>query len=157
MHPVPSKVKFFLWLTVHSSILTVNDLIKRGHVLPICRKLSQFPLLHPQHLHNWRATVTEALSLCWVIPEPEDLRSQVAGWKTSTFGRRTKLLWSMVLLVVVWSIWLKRNKRTFQSHTELIYREATKAKDRCHSWVLQSNDFKKLDLGELKKRWEDIK
>lgn len=67
----------------------------------------------------------------------------------TTFTANGKILWSMICIVVCWSIWLKRNKHDFLNRSEPSYNIFNLAEDLILVWFKQFKDIKVTNRSEL--------
>lgn len=91
---VPSKVAFFVWLAVHGRILTLDNLMRRGHVLVnwccLCchdvEPMSNLLLLHcPVTFQLW-GLFFGVFNLVWV--QQGTVKEVLASWRGSRVGKR---------------------------------------------------------------------
>ena len=117
------KIDFFCWTLAHRSILTGENLKKRGMEgpsrCPLCKKeeeTSDHLLLGcPFSKEVWK----ETLKINSDITLPGTIHGLLAEWmKLSPFQLPKKSLlqtaWSWVSKAILWKIWLERNNRIFR-------------------------------------------
>ncbi|CAN0871759.1 Putative ribonuclease H protein At1g65750 [Linum grandiflorum] len=116
---VPTKIQGFLWLVFHGSILTLDNLQRRGMLVAnwcvLCRKQSE-SITHlfldcPFALGIWHH-FSSALS--FFGPLSSDMPGVVRGWKgmnCSASAAKAKEVW---LHAFVWFVWAERNGRIFR-------------------------------------------
>lgn len=123
---VPSKVKFFLWLTIRDRLPIIDNLKKKGMFLPnvclLCYKEEETTshiLLHCPHSKEvWHAVLNE-VGLAWVFPR--SIGEFFGGWNLRKVSLKTRNALSLVLSAVWWSIWLERNQRVFENNAGPAY------------------------------------
>jgi hypothetical protein len=114
----PPRVAFFVWLAVHSKILTLDNLGRRGLVVVNRCWLCEMDGESVDHLlihcavarDLWNAFFAR-FGLCWVMPRT--VKELLASWWTA--GRtRSAVVWKMVPHCILWCIWRERNNRCFE-------------------------------------------
>jgi hypothetical protein len=114
----PPRVAFFVWTAVHSKILTLDNLGRRGLVVVnrcwLCEtdgELVDHLLIHCAAVRDlWNAFFAR-FGLCWVMPR--SVKELLASWWTA--GRtRSAVVWKMVPHCILWCIWRERNNRCFK-------------------------------------------
>jgi hypothetical protein len=114
----PPRVAFFVWTAVHSKILTLDNLGRRGLLLVNRYWLCETDGESVDHLFIhcgvardlWNAFFAR-FGLCWVMPRT--VKELLASWWTA--GRtRSAVVWKMVHHCILWCIWRERNDRCFE-------------------------------------------
>jgi hypothetical protein len=114
----PPRVAFFVWTVVHSKILTLDNLGRRGLVVVNRCWLCEADVESVDHLLLHYAVVRDLwiaffarFGLCWIIPH--SVKELLASWWTA--GRtRSAVVWKMVPHCILWRIWRERNNRCFE-------------------------------------------
>jgi hypothetical protein len=114
----PPRVAFFVWTAVHSKILTLDNLGRRGLVVVnrcwLCEsdvESVDHLLLHCAVARDLWTTFFARFGLCWVMPR--SVKELLASWWTA--GRtRSAVVWKMVPHCILWCIWRERNNRCFE-------------------------------------------
>ena len=114
----PPRVAFFVWTAVHSKILTLDNLGRRGLVVVnrcwLCEMEGESVdhlLLHCVAARDlWNAFFAR-FGLCWVMPR--SVKEVLASWWT--VGRSSSaVVWKMAPHCILWCIWRERNNRCFE-------------------------------------------
>jgi hypothetical protein len=114
----PPRVAFFVWTAVHSKILTLDNLGRRGLVVVNRCWLYESDVESVDHLFLHCAAARDLwiaffarFGLCWVMPR--SVKELLASWWTA--GRtRSAVVWKMVPHCILWCIWRERNNRCFE-------------------------------------------
>jgi hypothetical protein len=114
----PPRVAFFVWTAVHSKILTLDNLGRRGLVVVnrcwLCEsdvESVDHLLLHCAAARDLWIAFFARFGLCWVMPR--SVKELLASWWTA--GRtRSAVVWKMVPHCILWCIWRERNNRCFE-------------------------------------------
>jgi hypothetical protein len=114
----PPRVAFFVWTAVHSKILTLDNLGRRGLVVVnrcwLCEsdvESVDHLLLHCAVARDLWIAFFARFGLCWVMPR--SVKELLASWWTA--GRtRSAVVWKMVPHCILWCIWRERNNRCFE-------------------------------------------
>jgi hypothetical protein len=111
----PPRVAFFVWTAIHSKILTLDNLGRRGLVVVnrcwLCETEGESVdhlLLHCAAARDlWNAFFAR-FGLCWVMPR--SVKELLASWWTAGCMRST-VVWKMVPHCILWCIWRERNNK----------------------------------------------
>jgi hypothetical protein len=111
----PPRVAFFVWTAVHSKILTLDNLGRRGLVVVNRCWLYETDGESVDHLlihcaaarDLWNAFFAR-FGLCWVMPRT--VKELLASWWTAG-STRSAIVWKMVPHCILWCIWRERNNR----------------------------------------------
>ena len=113
----PRRVAFFVWTAAWGKILTCDNLMKRGYSLAgwccMCRngwETGVHLLLHCSMASDLWSAVLRSFGVCWVLPN--SIRDLLYGWY-NCFGKHDSEIWNLVPLCLFWTVWRKRNHRTF--------------------------------------------
>jgi hypothetical protein len=114
----PPRVAFFVWTAVHSKILTLDNLGRRGLVVVnrcwLCETDGESVdhlLLNCAVARDLWITFFARFGLCWVMPC--SIKELLASWWT--VGRtRSTVVWKMVPHCILWCIWREQNNRCFE-------------------------------------------
>jgi hypothetical protein len=114
----PPRVAFFVWTAVHSKILTLDNLGRRGLVVVnrcwLCEsdvESVDHLLLHCAVARDLWIAFFARFGLCWVMPR--SVKELLASWWTA--GRtRSAMVWKMIPHCILWCIWRERNNRCFE-------------------------------------------
>ncbi|GMP29024.1 hypothetical protein CsSME_00004313 [Camellia sinensis var. sinensis] len=113
----PSKVAFFVWTATLGRILTIDNLIRREHILVNWCCLCCGDIESVDHLLV-HCSVTSRL---WMLIIPTfglvQLGSVLAvlqSWAGGRVGRRRRKAWMIASHCLMWLIWLERNRHVFQ-------------------------------------------
>ena len=119
---IPNKVTVFGWLLILKKLNT-HDLLQRRHPFlstspswcVTCRyaneSVNYLFLLCPVAQRIW-TKIIQKFKVSWVIPQ--DINHLILGEFMLRRDRRIKLLWSLVLHSVLWTLWRERNQRIFE-------------------------------------------
>ena len=123
---IPIKVRVFGWLLTLKKLNTQDLSRRRKPFLSIspslcvmCRKGSKSVnhlFLHCSVAQRIWTIIIQKFNLAWVIPQ--DINHLIEGDFMMGREPRTKLLWSLVIYVVIWSLWTERNWRIFERREE---------------------------------------
>ena len=119
------KVDLFCWIVAHRSILTAENLRKRGlegpSICPLCKKneenMDHLLISCPFSREVWR----EAISLNhsnFSVPElTEDLFTKWVESSSFLLSKKAllKAAWMLILNFIIWKLWLERNNRLFRN------------------------------------------
>jgi hypothetical protein len=114
---VPPRVAFFLWTTVLSKILTVENLRKR-HIIIVswcCMCKSNKESIDNLFIHclvekELRNAVFCIFGVLWVMSQT--VRELIEGWHV--FKHHQIRIWTVVPHCIIWSLWRERNSRIFE-------------------------------------------
>jgi hypothetical protein len=114
----PRRISFFLWTTARGSILTCDNLMRRGHVLAgwccMCKnhwETGDHLLLHCEAAVGMWSFVLNMFGIQWVLPTK--VLDLLLGWY-NWFGRHSSTVWNLVPHCLMWSVWQERNRRIFE-------------------------------------------
>ena len=115
---VPKRVVFFIWTATHGQILILDNLMFRGRPLAnrccFCccnaESVDHLLLFCPIALSLWMY-MFRLFGINWVMPgSVMDLLFCWYHW----FGKHSSNIWDLVPGCVMWTIWTKRNWRSFE-------------------------------------------
>ena len=117
---VPSKVGFFTWEVWWGTILTMNQLKKRGVYLanrcPFCGEAEEaleHLLIHCQKIWCiWSALFTLSGG-CWVCHFL--VKDLILGLPSLPLRKQVSKFWKAVPLRLMWAIWKERNRVVFEA------------------------------------------
>jgi hypothetical protein len=118
---------FFVWMVVHSKILTLDNLGRMGMVVVnrcwLCETEGESVdhlLLHcATSSVLWNAFFAR-FGLCWVMPR--SVKESFASWWTGGHSRNA-VVWKMVSHYIMWCIWREHNNRCFE--------DSSKSREKC--------------------------
>lgn len=115
----PSKAAFFVWSAMLGHILTLDNLISRGHILvnwccKCCGDAESVAhlLVHCLVTDRFWMLLVATFGLAWV--QPVSVTAVMQSWLGGQVGRRRQKVWLLASHCLVSLVWLKRNKRVFQ-------------------------------------------
>lgn len=115
------KVSTFTWLLYHKRILTWDNLIKRGFhgpsYCPNCKQQSETiqHLMDSWTLANklWEKLNFRCQRACRIS---RDIISTIHNWAPAPYNSKLlNSLWTILLGLLLWTIWKERNKRIFKN------------------------------------------
>jgi hypothetical protein len=115
------KITLFLWLVLHSSILTWDNLLKRGFTGPsICTLCggAEETLNHLLNTCPYTAQVWDQVAI--IMRTSDRLRDSVidtlSNWRDKAFSSPyLNRVWQLLPGFVLWQIWKERNRRIFRN------------------------------------------
>uniref|UniRef100_A0A2N9I206 Reverse transcriptase zinc-binding domain-containing protein n=1 Tax=Fagus sylvatica TaxID=28930 RepID=A0A2N9I206_FAGSY len=115
----PPRVAFFVWTAARGSILTCDNLMRRGYMM-VARccmcccdgETVAHLLLHCSLARMLWSFVFTAFGIHWVIPR--SVVDLLLGWR-NWFGKHQSSIWNLVPSCLMWSVWRERNARTFEN------------------------------------------
>ncbi|XP_028127279.1 uncharacterized protein LOC114323799 [Camellia sinensis] len=114
----PSKVAFFVWTASLGRILTIDNLIRRGHILVnwccLCGQVAEsidHLFIHCSVSSRLWMLVVAIFAMVWV--QPGSLFVVLQSWVGGSVGKRRRKAWILALRYLLWLIWLERNRRVF--------------------------------------------
>ena len=134
---IPKRVAFFLWTTAHSRILTLDNLMLKGHHLANGCYMCCYDgesvghlLLHCPVTHSLWTFMLQAFGIHWVMP------GLVAGllscWH-QWLGKHNSDIWNLVPGCLMWIVWLEQNRRSFEDKEKTL----DELKVLCHRSLLE--------------------
>jgi hypothetical protein len=115
------KITLFLWLVSHSSILTWDNLMKRGFVGPslciLCREAEETM----NHLLNTCPYTAQLWDQVAVIMRTSDrtrdcIRATITNWREQAFhSPLLNRIWQLLPGFILWQTWKERNRRIFRN------------------------------------------
>lgn len=101
----------------------------------------------------WARALGE-LGLVWVVPRStRDLIALDLGRLLENKGR---ILWTVVVHCICWSVWLERKRRIFEDIEESIDECWDKIKIRTFTWTWKSLEFRNLSISDMLRDWKFI-
>ena len=114
----PRRISFFLWTAARGSILTCDNLMRRGHVLAgwccMCKnhwETGDHLLLHCEAAAGLWSFILNMFGIQWVLPAR--VLDLLLGWY-NWYGRHSSDVWNLVPHCLMWSVWQERNRRIFE-------------------------------------------
>ncbi|KAH9305379.1 hypothetical protein KI387_009783 [Taxus chinensis] len=123
MTDLTPKIKNFLWLAIRGRILTNDNLMRRGLIIPnrchICKK--DFEDISHLFIHCEYATRLWSFSLSkfealWVMSK--DLNQLWTQWNPPFKHCVVKRIWKLVIPHLIWRIWKDRNDIIFRNRKQ---------------------------------------
>lgn len=116
---IPSKVVFFVWTACRERLPTLDFLQNRGmcipNMCPMClqdgESLNHLFIYCPFTREVWEDMLREVGAARVFLG---DITNLFLSWQLFMASVKAKVLWSLMCLVVCWSIWLERSRRTFE-------------------------------------------
>jgi hypothetical protein len=115
------KINIFLWLVAHKSILTWDNLTKRGFtgpsIFPLC--LAEAETMN--HLLNTFPFNTKVWDHCATIMHTSDrkrdnISTTIEEWREVAFQSPIlNRIWQLLPGFILWKIWKERNRRIFRN------------------------------------------
>jgi hypothetical protein len=118
------KISTFLWLTAHSSILTWDNLRKRGFIGPSWCQLCGSEEETQNHLLNLCSYSSNIWDYSASLMRTTDIKrtgiqETLEAWCTSIFHSPIlNKIWQLLPGFILWQIWKERNRRIFKSETK---------------------------------------
>jgi hypothetical protein len=115
------KVTTFLWLISHSSILTWDNLSKRGFLGPSICLLCESAEETMNHLLNSCSYTAQLWDQVAIIMRKSDRRREsvidtIANWRDKAFlSPLLNRIWQLLPGFILWQIWKERNRRVFRN------------------------------------------
>lgn len=129
------KVNMFFWLASYNSILTIDNLIRRGFNFPNRCELCQKEEESVDHLffhcsYTWEiwCKIWEKWKINWVMNK--SIKDIIWQWNFPTNCQIIKNLWSLTLPMICWGIWKERNNRIFREkkyNTQVVFEKICRA------------------------------
>jgi hypothetical protein len=114
----PRRLAFFMWTTVWGKILTCDNLMQRGYSMAgwccMCGEgceTGDLLLIHCALTLNLWHSVLRSFGVLWVFPNR--VVDLLYGWH-NWFGKHDTVVWNLVPLCLMWTIWRERNRRIFE-------------------------------------------
>lgn len=140
---IPTKNAFLLWEVWWNRIPTINNLLRRGLVLPSWCCLCRDDVESADHLFlhcPWSKPIWDyfirSMGIYWV--QPELMRELLLCWPNqSSENRKIQLreIWLMVPTAICGTIWEERNRRTFQGVSKNSRNILDGILAKLHSWL----------------------
>lgn len=115
------KINIFLWLVAHGSILTWDNLTKRGFIgltiCPLCLEEAETM----NHLLNICPFSTQVWDHCASIMRTSDrkrdnISTTIEEWREVVFDSPIlNCIWQLLPGFILWKIWKERNRRIFRN------------------------------------------
>ena len=115
------KITIFLWLISHSSILTWDNLLKRGFTEPSICLLCANAEETMNHLLNSCSYTSQLWDQVAITMRTSDRRQEsvietIANWRDHAFkSPLLNRIWQLLPGFVLWQIWKERNRRVFRN------------------------------------------
>ncbi len=113
----PCRVSFFLWSTAWGRILTCDNLMRRGYTLVgwccMCCNAGETGnhlLTHCTLASALWHLVLRSFGVPWVFPN--SIADLLFGW-FNCFGKHNCLVWNLVPLCLMWTVWRECNSCIF--------------------------------------------
>ncbi|CAN1220450.1 Putative ribonuclease H protein At1g65750 [Linum perenne] len=119
MRHIPTKVAGFVWQVVHGRISTIDNLIRRGMMIPNRCVMCGADAESIFHLFRECEFATQVWSifssrLSVFGPFPRSLKEWLWAWKGLNCGLDFEPCFKMLLHGVLWGLWGERNNRVFR-------------------------------------------
>jgi hypothetical protein len=114
------KITLFLWLVIHSSILTWDNLSKRGFVGPSICLLCGEAEETMNHLLNSCHYTAQIWDQAAIIMRTSDrsrdsILATITNWRDQAFhSPLLNRVWQLLPGFILWQTWKERNRRTFK-------------------------------------------
>ncbi|OVA19039.1 Reverse transcriptase zinc-binding domain [Macleaya cordata] len=156
---IPTKISFFAWLVCHNSILTQDNLARRGNIIVnrcvLCLKDSEsvnhLLLNYPFTRELWEVFLHE-FGVQWVFHN--DVRRLFAERQVEHFTKARNLLWRF--LAISWIIWLKRNDRIFNDKYKDLHKITLCVKAIVFYWSSPTKLLTGFRFEDLVFRWDRV-
>lgn len=120
---VPFRIQFFMWTVVMGKISPMDNLQRKGFILPsICLLCYQevesvsHLLLHCLFSREIWGGIMRDFGISLVFPM--DLMALLTGWRITALSALGRRFWRLVPTAVCWAIWSERNSRVFDGRSE---------------------------------------
>ncbi|GMP72532.1 hypothetical protein CsSME_00030528 [Camellia sinensis var. sinensis] len=141
----PSKVAFFVWTAMLGRVLTLDNLIRCGHILVnwcclCCGAVESMDHLFihcPVSSPLWMLVVA-TFDLAWV--QPASVQAVLHSWAGGRVGRRRRKAWMLASHCILWLVWLERNRRVFQGLSHSVLWLERRLLTILYGWVTRSVD-----------------
>ncbi|OVA07747.1 Reverse transcriptase zinc-binding domain [Macleaya cordata] len=127
----PARVSFFMWTVSKRKLLTQDMLQRRGQII-----VSRCNLCYaaPESIDNLLCTCPFVWKIWNSFLEDAGVSTVLQGsvievldgWHKKFVSRQAKLVWKMIPVAIMWTMWKERNRRIFEE------------KGQCWSRVLNS-------------------
>ena len=119
------RVLAFCWFARWHSILTIDKLERRNHIIvsgcPVClqdKEAVHHLMIHCRFAYCVWLVVLTMLALQWVISRHvDDLFCQ---WRVGRKFVHGKILWKLVMYSTLWKLWFERNHRVFHNKSHSV-------------------------------------
>ena len=116
---VPKRVAFFfLWTATHDHILTLDNLILRGHPLAnrccMCRcsgESMHHLFIHCHVVNSLWVFMLQVFGIQWVLPS--SVAELLFCWN-HWLGKHDSDIWNLISGCLMWTVWMERNHRSFE-------------------------------------------
>lgn len=139
----PSKVAAFAWLAGSKKILTVDNLRKRGMIIPnVCLMCFQdgesvnHLFIHCSFARQLWNKILNVLHLSWVMPE--EIEQFFVQWHEGMDPKSVRWFWRIVMLAGIWFLWKERNSRIFRSRAGSVEQVFALVKKNASDWAIAS-------------------
>jgi hypothetical protein len=145
------KVTLFLWLVSHSSILTWDNLLKRGFVGPslctLCGEAEE-TLNHLLNTCTYTAQIWDQAALIMRTSDRcrDSILATIANWRDQAFhSPLLNRIWQLLPGFILWQTWKERNRRIFRG-TSLPWQDCWR---QCHRNVLETLNLRNWTDADL--------
>ena len=114
----PRCISFFIWIVARGTILTCDNLMRRGHIMAgwccMCKhnwETGDHLLLHCETASALWSFILQAFRINLVMPAK--VIDLLFGWY-NWFGKHSSGVWNLVPLCLMWTLWQERNRRIFE-------------------------------------------
>ncbi|OVA15095.1 Reverse transcriptase zinc-binding domain [Macleaya cordata] len=158
---IPLKVNFFVWTAYHNRILTIDNLKKRGFILPNCCYLcgrNEETVAHIMLHCSFTSKVWNLLlpRTGWTWVPPPSVAALSFSWSFKGPRGPGKDIWPFIPPALFWSIWLERNRRAFNNKELSSFQVSVEIKSLLKFWgSVAFADFR-YDLSQLIFSWDSI-
>ncbi|XP_028108106.1 uncharacterized protein LOC114306978 [Camellia sinensis] len=133
----PPKIKAFGWLVWWNRIAS-SDLLARRLIIPAINHCAFCGIDNESALHcnfTWKVW---AEIFCWWGSQwvsPSSLQDLLLWWYGQKYKNLGKLIWEVIPLAVVWSLWIARNNMVFNSKVPVWGNIVDSIKIKVATWV----------------------
>jgi hypothetical protein len=117
------KITLFLWLVLHSSILTWDNLSKRGFVGPsiciLCGEAEE-TMNHLLNTFPYTAQIWDQAALIMRTSDHnrDSILETITNWRDRAFqSPLLNRIWQLIPGFILWQTWKERNKRIFKGRS----------------------------------------
>ncbi|OVA03031.1 Reverse transcriptase zinc-binding domain [Macleaya cordata] len=158
---VPTKIAFFAWLESHNSILTQDNMARKGMIIVnrccLCSKgfesVPHLLLSYPVTREIWEYFLY-GFGIDWVFHE--DLKRMFSKRLVSHFTNAGNFLWHFLPFAIAWIIWLERNDRTLNDKEKDIHKMILIIKAILYYWALPTKLLEGFRFEDLVFKWDQV-